>query len=317
MDCIDRLSNELQKFNRYKMGACRNVSVEGFQNMTYMNGAFLLAAKSDDALQAIGYSAMAYCIGGRDKAFTPQGESLNATHLCKRAIIYDPSCAMAYDVLYRVMGGAHALNGHGPFELPDGRTLSLFELCLEPLHHNPRYTPAFKNLITFLDVHGDDSEDGPNTVQLPDGRRLQRRDLEIEALRCDPYDIDLCLAIARSMAPGTTVELEQGRPLHQHELLLDGVARCLQTIGDGPRLAAVRARFYSALRDSMPSEVAWSRRTHPLVFQGETNVLFATLLLGRQRLETAGTLTPAHHSMLEDLLEGWSWADAQAVMGVD
>ena len=40
------------------------------------------------------------------------------------------------------------------------------------------------------------------------------------------------------------------------------------------------------------------------------NVLFATLLLGLQRLETGGVLPPTHYSMLEDMLsEGWTWGD--------
>ena len=39
--------------------------------------------------------------------------------------------------------------------------------------------------------------------------------------------------------------------------------------------------------------------------------LFAMLLLGLQRLETAGVLAPAHHSMLEDMLEGWTWGDTR------
>ena len=43
-----------------------------------------------------------------------------------------------------------------------------------------------------------------------------------------------------------------------------------------------------------------------------TNRLFATLLLGLQRLETAGVLPPAHHSMLEDMLEGWTLMDNHA-----
>ena len=60
----------------------------------------------------------------------------------------------------------------------------------------------------------------------------------------------------------------------------------------------------------------WTRLVHPLLFSEEdsvlgrlTSVLFATLLLGLQRLETAGVLPPAHHSMLEDMLEGWTYQD--------
>ena len=40
-----------------------------------------------------------------------------------------------------------------------------------------------------------------------------------------------------------------------------------------------------------------------------TKVLFAALLLGLQRLEETGVLPLAHHSMLEDMLEGWTLMD--------
>jgi len=38
------------------------------------------------------------------------------------------------------------------------------------------------------------------------------------------------------------------------------------------------------------------------------------LLLGLQWLETAGVLLPAHQSMLEDMLEGWTLADQEAFL---
>ena len=55
----------------------------------------------------------------------------------------------------------------------------------------------------------------------------------------------------------------------------------------------------------------WTRLTHALLFSDghKTNILFAALLLGLQRLETAGVLPPAHQSMLEDILEGWMLVD--------
>ena len=52
----------------------------------------------------------------------------------------------------------------------------------------------------------------------------------------------------------------------------------------------------------------WTRRSHAL-FLGRTNVLFATLLLGVQRLEETGVLPQAHQAMLEDMLEGWTGRD--------
>ena len=53
----------------------------------------------------------------------------------------------------------------------------------------------------------------------------------------------------------------------------------------------------------------WTRHSHAAHFSRTTNILFATLLLGLQQLETGGALTPAHHSMLEDMLEGWTRRD--------
>ena len=38
-------------------------------------------------------------------------------------------------------------------------------------------------------------------------------------------------------------------------------------------------------------------------------MLFAALLLGLQRLESLMVLPPAHHTMLEDMLEGFTLAD--------
>ena len=40
-----------------------------------------------------------------------------------------------------------------------------------------------------------------------------------------------------------------------------------------------------------------------------TNALFATLLLGVQRLEETGVLPQAHQAMLEDMLEDWTRGD--------
>ena len=45
------------------------------------------------------------------------------------------------------------------------------------------------------------------------------------------------------------------------------------------------------------------------MFSLDTNVLFATLLLGVQRLEETGVLPQAHQAMLEDMLEGWTGGD--------
>jgi hypothetical protein len=57
----------------------------------------------------------------------------------------------------------------------------------------------------------------------------------------------------------------------------------------------------------------WTPRHHELFVCLEHNarlgVLFATLLLAMNRLETTGTLAASHHSMLEDMLGGWTSKD--------
>ena len=57
------------------------------------------------------------------------------------------------------------------------------------------------------------------------------------------------------------------------------------------------------------SEYFWNRQDHGALFSHSTNRLFATLLLGLQRLETTAVLPLAHYSMLEDMLECWTWND--------
>ena len=49
------------------------------------------------------------------------------------------------------------------------------------------------------------------------------------------------------------------------------------------------------------------------MFLQKTNVLFATLLLGVQRLEETGVLPQAHQAMLEDMLEGGTGSDVPDV----
>ena len=62
----------------------------------------------------------------------------------------------------------------------------------------------------------------------------------------------------------------------------------------------------------MPGAQAWTRQSHSLAFGDmQVNLLFGTLLLGLQRLETDVVLPRAHQSMLEDMLEGWTWGDTQ------
>ena len=56
--------------------------------------------------------------------------------------------------------------------------------------------------------------------------------------------------------------------------------------------------------------LSWTPSSHSeQLFSCGTNILFATLLLGVQRLEETGVLPLAHQAMLEDMLEGWTGRD--------
>lgn len=63
----------------------------------------------------------------------------------------------------------------------------------------------------------------------------------------------------------------------------------------------------------------WIRQIHAMLFNAYphlTNKLFATLLLGLQLLVDTEVLPPAHLSMLEDTLEGWTMLDQDTALHV-
>ena len=139
------------------------------------------------------------------------------------------------------------------------------------------------------------------TVTLPDGRTLNKHQLYLEALRCNPTDAVIYCNLASTLSAHATATLCNGRTFKKWQLYLEAVCH-------SPQHQRARTGFTT----SLPAGQAWTRHHHSLVFGSMgVNVLFATLLLGLQRLETDGVLPPAHHSMLEDMLEGWTWGDTQ------
>ena len=84
-------------------------------------------------------------------------------------------------------------------------------------------------------------------------------------------------------------------------LLNDQLLALEELLRHSPPLAAhVRARVLSG-------DTPFAEREG---VRAEANVLFATLLLGVQRLEEVGLLPLAHQAMLEEMLECWTWGDA-------
>ena len=175
--------------------------------------------------------------------------------------------------------------------LHDGRTMTERQLYLSALHLNPNFSYAYYNLATCL------SRD--ESITLLDGRTLNKQQLLIEAVRCDPDVGDFYRILGAHLVSEEVALLHDGRTLGKVQLFLEALRR---NPGD------LKAR--NSLIDSLPLGQAWDRQHHSLVFGFiPVNALFATLLLGLQRLEAVGMLPPAHHSMLEDMLEGWTWGD--------
>lgn len=67
---------------------------------------------------------------------------------------------------------------------------------------------------------------------------------------------------------------------------------------------------YALLCSEIDPASPWSRTAH---VGSNTNILFATLLLGVQRLEDTETLPLAHQAMLEEMLTCWLWQDTLAI----
>ena len=189
--------------------------------------------------------------------------------------------------------------------LPDGRNFTKKELLLEAVEH----MGAWEQMGTHRGISEVYNELGcllrtGEKISLFDGRTANSKELFIEALHLELYRGSLTPVLYYNLCceldPAETVQLANGQVLHCHELLLEALrsdpndSDCLGMLGS-----------------VAPPGLGWTRATHALLFRGKTNVLFATLLLGLQRLEAMGLLPLAHYSMLEDMLEGWTWGDVR------
>ena len=127
---------------------------------------------------------------------------------------------------------------------------------------------------------------------------MDRRALFMEALRLRPGDAQVWCNLADTLdGPADTLVLYDGRTQRRYELQLEAL-----------RLQPDSKAFQNTARAGVPDSVSWHRNTHS-AFAEKTNVLFATLLLGLQRLEEMKLLPLTHLSVLEDMLEGWTWGD--------
>ena len=185
--------------------------------------------------------------------------------------------------------------------LLNGKTVTSLDMYLEALALDPTNADAYNSLGCALHRW--------KTVKLHDGRSFSRQiDLFFEAVRFKPHSPQLLFNFSYTMAAGVRAEMPDGRHLFKYEVLIEALIHC-----ESPDL---HKRIFAGLERLMnfpPAALTplyWTRRTHSSVFRPQTNVLFATLLLGLERLEATQILPIAHKSVLEDTLECWTWTDA-------
>ena len=320
------------QFARTYNALAHTVAENGYEKVTLPNGQ--IATPRELCLKAVDLNpdfSDPYRNLRRTMADDEQIQLLNGRVLSKKQVI-DESMRCDPAETYYDLG--HALNSYYKTISVHGRSFTKTTLFLESLKHDPTYRNPMHFVASSLRIHEE-------TIRFVDGREFDKIGLYNEILRLNPTDslayCNLGVIAAGTQAP---VLLTDGRTLDCRELFLESLrfkpasiraycqlaqnlhqGECV-TMADGQSLdrvglllraldypAAAQGNVRALLRDYLPAHYAWTRRFHALLFATHTNVLFATVLLGLQRLEETGVLALTHHSMLEDMLEGWTWGD--------
>lgn len=322
-DRFQEMRKELEDVSKYPLRTCAGMTLEGFAPLTYQEASKWLTSQCDHVRTSVGLWASARCQPRDLRGLLYRPES-NEVRLYLEALRMDPRNAMAYYSL-----GCSVLNERAVTALPDGRNVYKKQLFLEAVRLKPSFVFAYNNLASCMNHL--------EKVELPSGQ-FTRRELYVEALQYGD-NASVLNNLGACLAPDETIALRDGRVLSSRQLYESAIAiepdnviayrnlaglvppGGLLTMSDGRQLSK-RALLMQVLRCDPYSDVTygrlcrlvepkepWSRATHPLYARTATNVLFATLLLGLQRLEDAGRLALGHHSVLEDALEGWTFAD--------
>jgi len=334
-ETIEAIVIELESVKKYERGCCGEIVLDGFAGVKYKDAATYLVGQGqrDGRLGAIGNVSLARC------------EEKTATRaicaLLRKAIGLCPTYARAYN-----LAGIAISKPSIEFEMPDGRLLRQHELFELTIRHDPTHANAYGNLATEM------VKFQMTTVNLDflpgDGKKeFTKAELHVRNIELDPGCAAAYINLAICLVPGETivVPLLGPRVWTKTDLLKTGVQldpqyenglRNLAIIAGetGPvtmdngrvmdemalmeeaLLCAANTDRAKSIRDWIVCRVAgthaWKRRTHEAMWGMRTQLLFAALLLGFQRLEAHEVIPPAHHSMLEEMLEGWTWADTTA-----
>lgn len=287
------LQEDLQNIELYEPVKCKDHFLSKFPQIRYFTGAQILASQEDLKLRATGFVALAHCLNFTSQTMLPDGRLLCDQELCLEALVYEPNNAHAWIVLGMAMKNRHVIT------VPDGRNMSKRDVYIEAVRHmqhgacSPRlFASHYCRLGAILE--------GSERVTLHNGQVLSEVDLYDEALRFDStfahayYNISSLLNTDEE-----TRILPDGRRMNKTQLLLQSL---IFDPSDTDTL--------TELRSEMANCSTWTPRAHAVnVFRPKTNVLFATFLLGLQRLEETEVLPLAHQAMLEDTLECWTWRD--------
>ena len=331
--CLDNCHSEILLHDIISLGVTRrtattsdgeSLAVRDMQRQLYFDALYY------DATFSLAYSSLGELLSEGETVTLPDGRAMNDADLYFEALRLDPRNVEALNNIAFTLESSDS----EVLSLPDGRTMNSRQLFLEVLLLDANYCAAYFNLGHDLS--------SKETITLYDGRTLSKRQLFFEALRCEPDDGLAYNALANCLSGRETVVLHDGRVLNKRQLYVESLrckptenvvygnlSACLAsnetvTLHDGRTCNSCQL-YQEALRHNpqderakrrlialLPLDQPWTRQSHSLVFGDlPVNRLFAALLLGLQRLETTGVLPPAHHSMLEDMLEDWTWGKSR------
>lgn len=270
--------------------------------------------------------------------------SKRCRHACRYAMQLDPECCIAY-VASAYIGDA--VPYIWPAGTPE-RVLSSGDWLMCALHTRPNFgelymllcgriglsdDPLLNGAYTSVDIlllanvrdpcnanvyaqlariHLCWDVDVMSTVRVHDGRSLDAVGLCFAALEQDRCCGDAYGCLYVYMQCTRKPQCACG--------VNDGLHICIPTIGRMTRdQLALRTVQYGALGlprsyAIRPCDEPWTPQYHGAFVELHEgpwlDKLFGTLLMAMNRLETAGVLAPSHHSMLEDMLGGWTMRDS-------
>jgi len=281
----EQIKDELLKITVYPPRKCRDMLLEEplLTSLTYMAAAQLAALSSDPSVRSVGLWAV-----GRSMPIAEDVVTINNVKFTKKQL-YTESINLMPNFSYPYNNLGNMIGLHESVRFSDGRTLTKRLLYAEAIKSKPTNGSSYTNLGLCLERH--------QSQELLDGRVMMRRELFLEGMRQDPFDSSSYTCLGWDLIEKEIVFLPDGRSMGKRQLYEEALI-----LDEDNKYALDRVKEF------MVSSDTWHRFSHKL-YGHDTNVLFAVLLMGLQRLEEAQVLPLAHYSMLEDMLEGFTWFD--------